>query len=587
MRKLMAWLLTIIMCVGGTTGAFAEVDLPIIANEEELRLYIWDQLANRPDSFVVPLTSAWSADDLSLEIQDVISYSGVLSYGLALTYDEGQMCYSVYSIQYLDNFVLCDSDDEVLTAMKNAHEKPGQYLYVCTTMPLFQKLSANGWERWYQLYLLAGGTPNSCSFGLAGETCIVLMQGEWTDVPCVEADDSEAYIDCLLYMGARGENEFRIITTGELFSALHANNYALLAECEGRALIIERECTSYQMGSFFHYTNVEYENTESYITSVEQLQLLMEKETAVGSKEIRLYCSPEMLQLLVTEEDGRSCATPILNGLCGRFGIAHCNAVQSEYHTCIVLADLEYTTGYRIQQAVENGEEKMLSETDRAVLLQARQIVSAARDNQPEVMLWHILKTLADRVDYVVDDSTNTDDCATGALLEGRANCDGYSDAFALCAYLSGIPALRVDGTAPTSDPDNDGHEWVIVQLSDGWYLVDPTFCDQDGIGAVPSFFLLGADRSQDYVWSDLIFPPLSPVTKLNRAPVKEYCCDDSDDLAGILRNGAASEAEMFLIYFTSAAAMPELSELSVMMINSGLSGWKLCVLNNSVVCIR
>ena len=62
---------------------------------------------------------------------------------------------------------------------------------------------------------------------------------------------------------------------------------------------------------------------------------------------------------------------------------------------------------------------------------------------------------------------------AYGALVQGRAVCEGYSQAYYLlcraaglwCAYRSGMP-------------DGIGHEWNMIQLESGIYNVDVTWCD-------------------------------------------------------------------------------------------------------------
>ena len=59
-----------------------------------------------------------------------------------------------------------------------------------------------------------------------------------------------------------------------------------------------------------------------------------------------------------------------------------------------------------------------------------------------------------------------------GAILDGKANCQGYTDAFYLLCNLAGIETHKVFGSA------GEGHCWNAVRL-DGWqYTVDVTFND-------------------------------------------------------------------------------------------------------------
>ena len=74
--------------------------------------------------------------------------------------------------------------------------------------------------------------------------------------------------------------------------------------------------------------------------------------------------------------------------------------------------------------------------------------------------------------------------CATayGALVLGRANCEGYAQALTLLYRLAGIPCGVITGTAVSADGRSEPHAWNIVHLS-GPTLIDATWNDQDGMG--------------------------------------------------------------------------------------------------------
>ena len=68
---------------------------------------------------------------------------------------------------------------------------------------------------------------------------------------------------------------------------------------------------------------------------------------------------------------------------------------------------------------------------------------------------------------------------AYGALVDGRAVCEGYSRAFQLLCSEMGITCVSVNGTAEDESDDGDGnHIWNAVQLDDEWYYVDVTWND-------------------------------------------------------------------------------------------------------------
>ena len=58
-----------------------------------------------------------------------------------------------------------------------------------------------------------------------------------------------------------------------------------------------------------------------------------------------------------------------------------------------------------------------------------------------------------------------------GALLDGKAVCDGITKAFMLLARMEGIECIRVTG----KNADNVGHAWNKVKIENTWYNIDVT----------------------------------------------------------------------------------------------------------------
>lgn len=84
---------------------------------------------------------------------------------------------------------------------------------------------------------------------------------------------------------------------------------------------------------------------------------------------------------------------------------------------------------------------------------------------------------------------------AYGALVEGRAVCQGYSDAFKLICDYYRIPCVCISGVTDTGG----GHMWNAIQMDDGkWYLMDITWDDQDS-WLFYDFFLVGTQSTNTY----------------------------------------------------------------------------------------
>ncbi len=105
---------------------------------------------------------------------------------------------------------------------------------------------------------------------------------------------------------------------------------------------------------------------------------------------------------------------------------------------------------------------------------------------------------LAERITY--DDTLDSAHDAYGALVKGRAVCEGYAEAFKLLCDREGIPCILVVGKGVTSSITED-HMWNAVRMEDGkWYGVDVTWDDQtESNGHIyHDFFLVGSSTKDE-----------------------------------------------------------------------------------------
>ncbi len=87
----------------------------------------------------------------------------------------------------------------------------------------------------------------------------------------------------------------------------------------------------------------------------------------------------------------------------------------------------------------------------------------------------------------------------TGAMLEGKAVCQGYAETFQLFMDILGIPCETVSGKATNSQGNTGGHAWNQVQVDGKWYNIDVTWDDPvpDKAGVVRqyNYFLVGNEQ--------------------------------------------------------------------------------------------
>ncbi len=98
---------------------------------------------------------------------------------------------------------------------------------------------------------------------------------------------------------------------------------------------------------------------------------------------------------------------------------------------------------------------------------------------------------LADRVKYVAGTNAHN---LYGALVEGKAVCEGYARAFQYLLYQSGTQCLFVEGTGiRPGGSKGEAHAWNVVKVGGKYYHTDVTWDDQSDatISVMHAFFNL------------------------------------------------------------------------------------------------
>lgn len=171
----------------------------------------------------------------------------------------------------------------------------------------------------------------------------------------------------------------------------------------------------------------------------------------------------------------------------------------------VYLADISYYPGWRILKSWAAGTTDALSERERQALDAALALIAGASGTDLEKERY-LYDALCRRIVYTSrDDGTGEKDCAVGALLNGRADCDGYSDTMMLCCSLAGVPCRYIHGRALQSMQPGSGmesHLWNLVFVAGSWLICDVTWGDQE-LGPCYLYFNLGRqDAALSYHWN-------------------------------------------------------------------------------------
>ena len=165
--------------------------------------------------------------------------------------------------------------------------------------------------------------------------------------------------------------------------------------------------------------------------------------------------------------------------------------------------EMVYRQGIRIADAWKNGDTGRLSAEEIDTLHRAETIVEEVKQSATNAL--SVEKALHDRLckelvyqDMIRDDSITEPQrvlSAVGALMDGVANCQGYSDAFYLLGTMAG---LQVDFQCGY-DSEDRAHVWNTICLDGRWYALDVTADDPVGDDLPPGIpnyisFNLGRD---------------------------------------------------------------------------------------------
>lgn len=164
-----------------------------------------------------------------------------------------------------------------------------------------------------------------------------------------------------------------------------------------------------------------------------------------------------------------------------------CAAMDAVMDDCPELCALgdRYVVGYtraspEIAEYIQL-EYRMPVERQAHLVRQARALADGAYGDEFQ-REWYLHDLLCGHVTY--DLTADHRHNAWGALMEGRAVCDGYAKAMTLLARISYLQCGVIHGQALADGAPGD-HAWNIIKISGAHTLLDVTFNDQDQAGMI------------------------------------------------------------------------------------------------------
>lgn len=128
--------------------------------------------------------------------------------------------------------------------------------------------------------------------------------------------------------------------------------------------------------------------------------------------------------------------------------------------------DSRHNCGYLISR---DDRDRMVSELNVAVEKLVKQAYGRTRFEAERI--FH--DALCEQVVYEAGEPKDMVYTAYGALVNGRAVCEGYSRGMQLLCQKTGIPCILISG-----ESRGEGHLWNLIDPGDGWYHLDVTWDD-------------------------------------------------------------------------------------------------------------
>ncbi|MBQ9210614.1 MAG: hypothetical protein IJ153_02845 [Clostridia bacterium] len=452
--------------------------------------------------------------------------------------------------------------------------------------------------------------------------------------PCAEpvfySQTREELIQTLRNMEKNTGETFRIVLSQPLMDAISENNWQGIRLAEGTAGVIRSEYTLYPEQGMIRYTAISFyqsvsgeklfvscpkeqpsyqrsaatqqtakyqpsrkeqkkpvdfskaQSTNAKLPVLDSLQSIIqyvEQSTAKLPEMIEFICHPQLIKQLqegILNNAGKRIPRSVdLTQHAGvRMFHMHTNPIQGH----VSLRYLNYYPGFRILQLVRMKQESRLSVREKLTLQAARDLLQGIPTHHQGNMALAISEAIGRRTVYTIDETTDEDDCAIGPLLNGEANCDGYADAFYLCAGLAGLKVRYQYGCSnlpgqEKGDLASSNHLWNLVQIDGRWTALDATW-DQNAKGnpLEYSHCMVGLDRADYYYrWNRDMSPELAIITDVHRADnIHEYRCGSKKELQHVFRQARKDKLSVFYVYLTDPSLIDSPQKLAQYIVRAG-----------------
>ena len=243
-----------------------------------------------------------------------------------------------------------------------------------------------------------------------------------------------------------------------------------------------------------------------------------------------------------------------LSWIAGEAGIDNMSLLYSDQADYYEAENIRFFPGTAIVKAARAGNSGGLTSREVDTWRIAQSVADSVRNYPPLLRAQLIHDWICEHVVYIIDEATDEDDNAIGAILNGKANCDGYSDAFFLIGSLAGLNVRCQRGQgADFSAPDSyllETHMWNLLEIDGIWHMVDVTW-DDDEDGMTHIWFNAGMDVAEKlHVWNKDLSVEIAPVTERIVYAENEFFVRSEQELREAVDISAERKFPVFYVIF-------------------------------------
>lgn len=377
----------------------------------------------------------------------------------------------------------------------------------------------------------------------------------YSEAPGIYCESEDEVVEAIRAMGAKGFTSFKLKLDQETYDKVHEGYFKRLSELQAQAGMTDGDLRYSSTSRLLIFDNAVIQADATILGSLAEVSAQVEAAAQRGDVDITLLMDSAVYADLMQGVSAYFVTDAKFYDLIANAGIMTAEDISLNAAGGIIsLKSVKYYAGTNILRALEAGDTSVLTAREQQALAAAQQMAAACqRDTAADTAL-AIHDALCALITYTDDESTDEDDCCIGALLDGRANCDGYADALLLVGKLTGLNVRYQHGDSLKGGIGSlfSTHMWNLVEIDGTWRMVDVTW-DDLGDTACHLWFNIGEDRAAlSHVWSSEMTVPMLAVTDPATRPVAEYTAASAEEVTAAVVAAQLAGHKSFDIYVTT-----------------------------------